>query len=228
MAAPNVTTEYFPMWMPRGFVLSSFALPEIAVPSPMSIFQIRIRYCRRTESTTSRNESRIRVARGTGIVDHDAFYQRPEESDAFEHLALRPGGRELHLCRERAVELLGVRDVADAVDVRVFLVRRALTLGELGQVGHELADEALEERHGDRDGHGIEPPDELTDAHQVVVDGLRVRVGGHRVGRDGEATHHPRMTVPHFLAQVVDDLGAGLIRSRREQRGGHPVDEVAL
>ena len=53
--------------MPRGFVLSSFALPEIAVPSPMSIFQTRFRYCRRSMSTTSRTASRARVANGVSI-----------------------------------------------------------------------------------------------------------------------------------------------------------------
>src|SRR2546421_9935965 len=55
------------MWTPRGLVLSSFALNEIALPSPMSIFQTQTRYRRRTATTSSRATSRIRETRGAGI-----------------------------------------------------------------------------------------------------------------------------------------------------------------
>ena len=77
-------------------------------------------------------------------------------------------------------------------------------------------------------GTGDKSPDEQANVHQVAMDGLRVRVGRNRLGGEGEPPHHPRMTVAHFLAQVVHDLGAGLVRADRDVGAGHPVDEIAL
>src|ERR1043165_6182483 len=65
-------------------------------------------------------------------VDDDALDQRAEELDAYEQHLLRQRGRERHLRFQRAEELLGMGDVADAVDVRVFHLGRALALGQVG------------------------------------------------------------------------------------------------
>src|SRR5439155_3363817 len=45
-AAPNVTTVYLGMWIPRGLVLSSLALKEMTLPSPISICQARLSHWR--------------------------------------------------------------------------------------------------------------------------------------------------------------------------------------
>ena len=60
------------------------------------------------------------------------------------------------------------------------------------------------------------------------MDGLRIRIGGNGVGRNGEASHHPGMTVAHFFAQIVHDLGAGLVRPDRDVGAGHPINEIPL
>ena len=99
--------------------------------------------------------------------------------------------------------------VADAVHVRIFLLLRALPLGEFRQVGHEPLNEALEECHHDHDRHRREPSDEEPDVRQTPIDGKRIRILRNGVGSHGELAEHPRMTIAHFFAEVVQDDRAG-------------------
>ena len=132
-------------------------------------------------------------------VDDDALKQRPKELDSFEHLLLGQGVREHHLRFQGPEEFLSMGDVTNAMDVRVFHLGRTLALGELGQIGHEPLNEAFEEGHRHHDRHRRQSSDEQADVHQVAMDGLRIRIGRNGMGRNGEASHHPGMTVAHFL-----------------------------
>src|SRR5436190_1064004 len=158
----------------------------------------------------------------------DVRDQRAEQSDAFEQLRVRERRRQLELGVECAVQLLGMRHVADAVNVGVFHLRGSLALRQFGQIGHELLDESLEERHRDDDRHGREASDEKAHVAQCPRDRLCVAVGRQSCGGGGEAAKHAGVAVTHFLAQVVDDLRARRVGSRGEIRAGHPVDEITL
>ena len=121
-----------------------------------------------------------------------------------------------------------VRHVADAVNICVIHFARALTLRQIGEIGHEALDEPFEEGHRHDVGHGLEAADEPPNAHQVAVHRLGVLCGRRGMRRDREAAHHPGMTVADLLAQVVDDLRAGFVRAGGDVRAGHPIDEVPL
>ena len=119
-------------------------------------------------------------------------------------------------------------DVANAMDIGVFHLLRALPPRELGKIRHKPLDEPFEEGHRDDDGHRRQASDKQTHVHQVLIDGLRISAGRNGVGRDGEPPHHPWMTVAHFFAQVVHDLRARVVRASGDIGARHPINEISL
>src|SRR6266571_7907697 len=120
-------------------------------------------------SGTTRNR---RDLEDLSSASDDVLDQRPKQLDSLE--AVLPAWKRFVLERDlrlqRAEEFLGMDDVADAVYICVFLLRRTLPFGEVRQVRHELGDEAFEEGHHDHDPHPRESGHELADVLQVAID----------------------------------------------------------
>ena len=100
---------------------------------------------------------------------NDGFDERLENFNA---LKQRRRGRRICrdecLCFKGAKEVLRMGNVTDTVYLCVFLLRRALSGGEVRQIGHEPCDEAFEEGHHEHQLHPRQSCDERSDRKSVV------------------------------------------------------------
>src|SRR5215469_13320619 len=133
-----------------------------------------------------------------------------------------------YLFVESAEQPLCMGNVANAVDVGVFHLRRSLRCSQISQVRHELLDEAFEEGHHDQEAHGRAAADEEAYFSQVAIHGLRIGIGWNGVGGEGEASHHLGMCVAHFFCEVIDDDLARLFRLDGKKGARHPVDKITF
>src|SRR5881296_3063083 len=155
----------------------------------------------------------------------DILNKRVEELNSLKEV-LCGSVPERHLRFQSAEEFLCMANIANAVHIRIFLLQRALPLGDFRQIGHEPLNKTFEESHRDEDRRRRESADEQSDVRQIPIDCKRIRIFRYGVGSHGESSEHPRMTIAHFFPEIVQDDRAGFLRPDGEIGAGHPVNEI--